>query len=262
MSGGRANAPPPVAFRRSVHSGGPAAIAERHGYLDRERDSGITREAWRCFVAVTVGENITTNLLKLVEEVRCGAEESGWRVAWARPEGWHVTLKFLGDVADGRVGAVRDAVGRGVREVVPFRIAALGLLVLPPGAEPRVLAVGLGDDGSLARLAAGLENELEPLGFARETRRFMPHLTLGRVRRAPRQSRSLPVGPGKASSCSMARAMVAADWVERLRGQPLGEDLIETVEMVHSSLSPGGSVYTTMAAFALGAGSGVQAPLA
>ncbi|MBI5504099.1 MAG: RNA 2',3'-cyclic phosphodiesterase [Deltaproteobacteria bacterium] len=264
MSGVRANVAavtrPGGPPSRGLHPGFGAAMEEcRRRKLERER--AATRECWRCFVAVQVGESITARLRALVEEVRRGAGESGWSVAWTRPEGWHVTVKFLGDVDLDRVDDVRDAVGRGVRGMTPFSIAALGLLVLPPGAEPRVLAVGLRDDGSLARLAAALESELEPLGFAREKRRFTPHLTLGRVRRAPRPSSVPRVGQGQASTRSMPRSLVAADWIARLRDEALGEDRIETVEMVRSSLSPGGSVYTTMAMFALGAGGAGQASL-
>lgn len=238
-----------------------AAAAENCQDPGRERGDQSTRESWRCFVAVRLGETITASLRTVAEDVRRGAEASGWRVAWTRPEGWHVTVKFLGDVECDRVSEVRAAIGRGIRGVAAFRIAALGLLVLPPAAQPRVLAVGLRDDGSLARLAAGLENELEPLGFTRETRRFTPHLTLGRVRLVPRPNRSPHDGSRQGSLRSAARSMLVVDWIERLRGQALGEDRIETVQMMRSNLSSGGSLYATMAVFALGAGGAGEASL-
>lgn len=209
------------------------------------------RESWRCFIAVQAGKTMTSHLRTLVEEVRENAEASGWRVAWTQPEGWHVTLKFLGDVARDRIDTVREAVARAIDGVAPFPVAALGLVVLPPAAEPRVLAIGLRDDGSMARLADRIDAALEPLGFARESRRFTPHLTLGRVRRAPRQG-PVPKAKGTDNAASRVRSMATADWIWRFRDRPLGEDRIETVEMLRSHLSPGGSIYTKVAAFALG----------
>lgn len=213
-----------------------------------------THESWRCFVAVQAGQNITGHLRDMVSEVRENTEASGWRVTWTRPQGWHVTLKFLGDVASDRLETVREAVGRAIDGMASFRLAALGLLVLPPGAEPRVLAIGLRDDGSLARLAKRLEVELEPLGFARERRRFTPHLTLGRVRSAPRQPRRKDA----TKAAGHAHSMATPDWIWRFRDRPLGEDQIQSVEMLRSQLTPGGSIYTPLAAFGLGTGGAGQ----
>jgi 2'-5' RNA ligase len=69
-----------------------------------------------------------------------------------------------------------------VRGVGCFEIRLRGLAGWPRGDRARVLAVGVEDAGQSARLARGIDDALEPLGFARETRDYVPHLTVARLR--------------------------------------------------------------------------------
>ncbi|HYB98169.1 MAG TPA: RNA 2',3'-cyclic phosphodiesterase [Candidatus Limnocylindrales bacterium] len=201
-------------------------------------------ENFRCFVAVRVGDNIAEGILQTLQELKTTAEQSRWRVSWTQPESWHATLKFLGDVASDRIEELLKALEPVFLEVPPFRVAAIGLMTLPPASQPRVVAVALRDEGSLARLAAGVENALEPLGFARESRRFTPHLTLGRVRSTPAVPRRVPKG-------SPRETPPMAYLLDRMREHDFGEDTIDRVELVRSRLSPGGSMYESLAAFEL-----------
>jgi len=68
-------------------------------------------ETLRCFVAVQAGVLITEGLRVALRDLRESAEKSGWRVSWTQPEGWHVTLKFLGDVDADRVAEVASRSG-------------------------------------------------------------------------------------------------------------------------------------------------------
>jgi 2'-5' RNA ligase len=136
----------------------------------------------RCFVAIEIDEERREAVRRAVDEVRPMTTVSRARISWARPEGWHVTLKFLGDVAESRVEAVRAALASAVRGVGCFELLLRGLAGWPRGSRARVLAVGVEDDGNSARLARGVDDALEPLGFARETRDYTPHLTVARLR--------------------------------------------------------------------------------
>ncbi|HYC54499.1 MAG TPA: RNA 2',3'-cyclic phosphodiesterase [Candidatus Binatia bacterium] len=205
--------------------------------------SDVAVETFRCFVAVRLGDAIAEGVLRTLQELKTTAEQSRWRVSWTQPEGWHVTLKFLGDVASDRVGELLRALEPVFRDVAPFRVAAVGLMTLPPASEPRVIAVALRDEGALSRLAAGVDNALEPLGFARESRRFTPHLTIGRVRSTP--------SPRRARRGSPRETPPMAYLMDRMREHDFGQDHIDRVELVRSRLSPGGSVYESLAAFEL-----------
>lgn len=102
------------------------------------------------------------------------------RVSWTRPELAHVTLKFLGEVDEGRVPAIGDAMRTAVGEV--FRLQGGGGCLVPSGKRPRVLWVNM-ENGRKECLAlfSRLERALAEAGFAPEARPFIPHLTLARI---------------------------------------------------------------------------------
>jgi len=136
----------------------------------------------RCFVAIEIDEERRQAMRRAVDEVRAMTATSRGRISWARPEGWHVTLKFLGDVAESRLEAVRGSLAAAVRGIGSFEMVLRGLAGWPRGNHARVLAVGVEDDGHSARLAGVVDGALEPVGFARETRDYVAHLTVARLR--------------------------------------------------------------------------------
>jgi RNA 2',3'-cyclic 3'-phosphodiesterase len=104
---------------------------------------------------------------------------------WARPEGMHVTLKFIGHaIADGeteKLDAARATLAA-VKSGEPVKISYRGVGFFPDVRRPRVIWCGVEASANLAKLAADIERGLEPLGIPRETRAFVPHLTLARFK--------------------------------------------------------------------------------
>lgn len=102
------------------------------------------------------------------------------------PEKIHLTLKFLGDVADEDLAKVTQALEPLRERHEPFEVSTSGFGTFPSEKRARILWAGV-DEGSgpLRALASDVENLLEPAGFGREGRPYVPHLTLGRVRGRP-----------------------------------------------------------------------------
>ncbi len=112
------------------------------------------------------------------------------------PEALHVTLCFLGwrDLAEaGRIGELAVGAAEAVQNL------ALGEPTWLPRRVPRVLAIEVEDAGGrCANLQSAVSDALVAGGFyERETRPFLPHVTVGRVRgrRSPRGVRHRPPGP-------------------------------------------------------------------
>jgi 2'-5' RNA ligase len=158
-------------------------------------------------------------------------------VRWVRPEGIHLTLKFLGDVPSSRITSITQAVETACRGCDPFTFALVGLGCFPHPRRPRVLWVGVHEPtGTLARLQKNLEKELAGLGFKPEGRPFQPHLTLGRVQRKASQSDRQSLGE-----------LVAGSDLGQLGGMTAS-----TVNVMRSQLRPEGAIYTALAQVPLG----------
>ena len=100
-----------------------------------------------------------------------------------RPEGMHITLKFLGNVADERRAQIENAL-RSVRgRALALSLKQLG--VFPNPRSARVLWVGIEAGPELEQLATAVDQQMNSLGFEREKRAFSPHVTLARFNQRP-----------------------------------------------------------------------------
>ncbi len=101
---------------------------------------------------------------------------------WVRPEGIHVTLKFLGEQPDGMVDRLDEAVPVALAGLQPVHVALGGGGFFPHERRPRVAWVG-GAAAGLEGWAAAIEEAAAAVGLAREARPFSLHLTLARLER-------------------------------------------------------------------------------
>ncbi|MGD2216117.1 MAG: RNA 2',3'-cyclic phosphodiesterase [Gemmatimonadales bacterium] len=133
----------------------------------------------RTFVALVPSEAEQARLA----DAAAGLREAGFPIRWVRHENLHLTLKFLGEVSEERVREVCTAVDAAAAGVAPFAMAVGGFGAFPSLRRPQVVWVGVELEPTLESLQTSLEGELAGLGFARESRAFRPHLTLGRARK-------------------------------------------------------------------------------
>jgi len=133
----------------------------------------------RGFVAIELPAEVKSFLRAIVADLKKTAAD----VKWARPEGTHLTLKFLGNMPTDVIPILEKELSPAfsAQKAVSLRMKGLG--AFPSLGRPRVIWAGLDDpDLALVPLARRVEDLLVPLGFGREKRPFSPHLTLGRVR--------------------------------------------------------------------------------
>ena len=130
----------------------------------------------RLFVALDLPDAVRRSLADLIAQLKPKSRSA----RWVRPESMHLTLKFLGNTAAEKFDAVRAALAT-IRstQAVELHFRALGFF--PDEFKPRVIWAGVAASANLFELAATIEQTLEPLGFPRESRAFVPHLTLARI---------------------------------------------------------------------------------
>ena len=136
----------------------------------------------RTFIAIKIPDETK----RAIAAVQARLKESGAEANWTRPEGIHLTLKFLGEVREESVNEVAAALGRAVEGLGKFRLTLAGTGVFPHEKNPRVVWIGVsGELDKLMGLQVRVEEQMVRLGFQQEDRRFTPHLTLGRIRHLP-----------------------------------------------------------------------------
>lgn len=132
----------------------------------------------RTFIALPLPEDVKQLLLRVQEDWRRNFPIAA---SWSRVEGFHLTLKFLGEIDPERVPGIAEVLRTVAEETPPLELSLGAAGCFPNPRSPRVLTVGISSD-ALTLLATRIEAGLEPLGFPREKRRFNGHVTLGRVR--------------------------------------------------------------------------------
>jgi len=108
----------------------------------------------------------------------------------------HLTIRFLGEIADAEADAVTAAAADVTARHAPFDLVLRGLGAFPDARRPRVVWVGLAEGtGPAIALAQDIEAAIVALGLPGEDRTFSPHVTLGRFRDRPR--RPPPLDPAR-----------------------------------------------------------------
>ena len=130
----------------------------------------------RAFVAVDLDEGMRTRLADLIENLR----DRFRGVRWVRPEGIHLTLRFLGYARHDVLDRLLPALRAGAEDCFAGTAEVSGLGTFPERGRARVLWLGIQLPSSIVRLQQACERAAVAAGFEPETRPFAPHLTLGR----------------------------------------------------------------------------------
>lgn len=107
------------------------------------------------------------------------------RARWQTAEQRHLTLRFIGEVDGGTMRTIVDALGTVKHPAFTMSLAGVGHF--PPRGEPRSVWAGIEPPEPVHELAAKLEQTMRAIGLDPDSRKFAPHVTLARLRGAPKQ---------------------------------------------------------------------------
>jgi 2'-5' RNA ligase len=129
----------------------------------------------RLFVAIEVPEVVRDRLAGLQGGVP-GAR-------WASEDQLHLTLRFIGEVDENVAHDIDDALSGIHAPAFELELSGMGEF---GGKNPRALWAGVRANGALLHLQKKVETALQRIGLEPEPRKFSPHVTLARLRSAPR----------------------------------------------------------------------------
>jgi 2'-5' RNA ligase len=183
----------------------------------------------RLFVAIDLDDGVRRAVADLQRRIASGLK-SDRPPRWVGAGQMHLTLAFLGEIAEPTVPAIVKAISANL-EVSPFSAVFERLGVFPSHGSPRVLWLGISEGADhLLRVQQEVVRRLQLCSVQLEQRRFQPHLTLARWRESPR------------ARASDARRALAAD-----PQRPVARATVDHVTLYQSRLSPAGPSYTALA---------------
>ena len=102
---------------------------------------------------------------------------------WVRPENFHVTLRFIGEVDSIQAGDIDTALS--ALSGTSFQLSLTGLGQFGDGRKTRAVWVGVQDSQELTALQGRIERAVQTAGLEAESRKFHPHVTLARFSASP-----------------------------------------------------------------------------
>lgn len=206
--------------------------------MDGQNASEVRPAAWRLFIALPVPEEVRVEIQRAQDQLRHELPKLCAR--WTRPEQFHLTLKFLGNVDEARIGALAEAVAAAGAVFAPMKLRAERVGCFPDLRFPRVVWVGIHDaHGHLASLAGAIETATAAFSHeARETN-FAGHITIARLKNLKRP-----------------QAELLAKLVSRMGKCMFGDWIADSIDIMRSELAAGGARHTCLRRLSLGATAG------
>jgi len=178
----------------------------------------------RCFVAVDIDD---PTLKVALRRVQAALVATGADVKAVEEENIHITLKFLGEIAEERTARVAELIKRIAFK--PFTLDFRGVGVFPSLSKPSVIWAGVaGEAVEMLVVFTELEKGLKALGFESDRRPFQPHVTLCRVRSGQNKAR-------------------LGEAVREMEDEEFGPQKVEHIRLKKSILTRNGPIYSNFA---------------
>jgi len=178
----------------------------------------------RLFVAIELPDAIKEQLVQLETHIPTAR--------WVKPEQMHLTLRFIGEVAEKQAAAIKSALGTVEAALFELQLSGVGRFPLSERRAPRVLWVGITPQPALNQLQQHIEKTLATVGCEPEEETFHAHITLARFKtEKPLQQ--------------------VVDFLEAQAHFRAGPIAVTRFVLVQSVLSPRGPTYSNAGAYPL-----------
>ncbi len=135
----------------------------------------------RVFFAITLEESAKKTLSEfIIFQKRNSAFENMW---WTKPENLHITLRFLAHIEEEKLSQLTQAIDSKIKNenVQPFFLNTKEIILFSTS-HAKILSLNIESNEEILKLVKLINTETELIGFEKEKRSFLPHLTLGRIK--------------------------------------------------------------------------------
>lgn len=180
----------------------------------------------RIFLAIRIPNEISDE----IEKFKKGLERI-LDAKFVEKENFHYNLKFFGLRTDFEIKKIKEAVRNAIKRIGKFEIEIRGVGFFPDERKPRVVWLGVGEGKEkMIKLFLLLEEEFQKIKIEKEIRKFVPHLTICRLK----SSRNKEILLKKAK-----------------RNKTFGKFEVSEINLIESKLSPKGPKYIDLEKFSL-----------
>ena len=173
----------------------------------------------------------TKSLLEHVEKIKEQSEDF-IKGKWVEPQNYHMTFQFIGDVSEEKIINIMKGVQEVAQRYKPIDIRYRSLGVFPDLDRARVLWIGVAEGGnSLKSLAKSILDANRRFGIKSNGKPFHPHVTICRIKEYNKKR--------------------LKDLLKRYENFNFGEDRVDRVAIIRSSLTSVGPIYSVLEEFYL-----------
>ncbi|MBN2339875.1 MAG: RNA 2',3'-cyclic phosphodiesterase [Deltaproteobacteria bacterium] len=136
----------------------------------------------RCFLAVNLELKAAKKISELQQQLIGKSSEFKSTLKWVPPQNMHVTVRFLGNITEPMIQAIKDGLEPITQSSAPFLMETASVGVFDADAL-RVLHMKIADpSGGMTQLVTQCHELLENIGFKKIDRTYTPHVTLARIK--------------------------------------------------------------------------------
>jgi 2'-5' RNA ligase len=177
----------------------------------------------RCFIAIQIPDSIRREIRDLLNILKKYDAD----IKWVVPENIHLTLKFLGNTAEGLLPRIAESLRTVASSFEPFYITIYGTGLFPDKKFPKVIWIGIEHSEMLMKLYGNIDQTMSLIGYQKEGREFQPHLTLGRIK----------------ARKGIIHIVNELDTVQK---KDFGTFQVDMIKLMKSELNPKGAQYTSL----------------
>ncbi len=184
-------------------------------------------EEMRAFISLDIKSKEALNKIDIFQKK---LKNTACPMKVVEKENLHLTLKFLGEISEPAYKRIVDSLEPALEDFSSFEVCLKGTGFFPSISNLRVIWVGM-NAPEIVYIQKEIEDTINSMGFT-EDKKFVPHLTVSRVKSALNKKSLLNV-------------------LDDYKDFDFGNDWISGIHFKKSTLTPSGPIYETLKEFKL-----------
>jgi len=132
----------------------------------------------RLFIGIPLDESVKSDIINLYDNFKAAG-----KIKWVGRENLHVTVKFLGETFESAIENIKSAMDKSIVGIESFHITINKVLGFPSIKRAKVIWANVDKNAEIIeKIFMDLEDGLAGFGFAKEERKYIPHITMARVK--------------------------------------------------------------------------------